>query len=172
MLIMLLKKGKRMTKFLRYVFISTLLFSLLGCTLNVPHSTTTPSSKTSTVYLKVPSNDCEIRKWYNYQVVAISLINKRWIEEGIALEERAKMAYALRHNARMNARYMMQDKKAVKVLQERDMKKYGNPDGPDFSYLIHKSKSKGIKGDEVYKKIIESSSRTNAQYNADCMNTK
>lgn len=159
-----------MTKFIRYIFISTLLFSFVGCTLSQPQVKL--EDKKKSVYLKAPSSDCEIRKWYNYQVVGISVINERWKEKGISLEERAKRAYGLRHNARVNARFMMQDKKAVKVLQERDMQKYGNPDGPTFLDLVKKVEGKGAKGDEVYRKIIESSSRTSPTYNGQCLKKK
>lgn len=154
-----------MTKYIRYILISTLFFSFVGCSVPVTQVT---AETNSTAYLQVPSTDCEIRKWYNYQVVAISVINKRWKETGIALKERAKKAFALRHNARVNARYMMKDREEVKSLQERDKQKYGNPDGPTFVYLVQKLQAKGLSEDEVYREIIESSSRTNKSYNAMC----
>ncbi|CAA6809981.1 MAG: Unknown protein [uncultured Sulfurovum sp.] len=153
-------------KFLAYLFLSTLLFSLSGCTNS---SAKTMSSEIKASYLKVPSSDCEVRKWYNYQVVAIPMIDKRWVEKGISLEVRATRAYSLRHNARMNARYMMKDKEAVKKLEERDTQKYGNPDGPTFLYLVKKMKKKGFNRDESYREIIKSASRTSPTYNGKCV---
>lgn len=113
----------------------------------------------------IPQTNAEIRLWYNYQVVAISEIDKRWVEEGLSAEVRAKRAYELRHEARVNARYMMPDKDEVKMLQQRDEVKYGNPDGPTFAHLVEKSQKEGLEGDQVYETIIASSSRTSAAYN-------
>ena len=116
----------------------------------------------------VPKTDCEIRLWYNYQIVAVGVINEKWKEDGIDLKTRALKAYEMRHEARVNARYMMQDKAAVEALQTRDSNKYGNPDGPTFEYLIKKNTDKGLSMDEAYQSIIDSSSRTDKRYNADC----
>jgi len=68
------------------------------------------------------------------------------------VEERAKKAYEIRHNARLKAREMMQNKDEVLALQKRDLKKYGNPDGPTFDQLIkkHQDESTG----SVFEKII------------------
>ena len=120
------------------------------------------------ILVSVPQTDCEIRIWYNYQVVAISVINEYWIEQGIGLEERAKRAFELRHQARINARFMMKDKAAVKMLQKRDMTKYGNPDGPTFDYLMEKNTKNGLSQEEAYESIIQSASRTSKVYNKDC----
>lgn len=116
----------------------------------------------------IPKTDCEVRDWYNYQVVAIPAINKRWTQEGISAEERAKQAYEIRHEARINARFMMPDQTEVKVLRERDKQKYGNPDGPSFDYLVSKERAKGRKDKQIYEDIVESSSRTDTSYNAAC----
>lgn len=118
--------------------------------------------------VSVPETDCEIRVWYNYQVVAIPVINKRWITNGLTMEERARLAFDLRHRARMNARYMMSSAEEMKALQARDMEKYGNPDGPTFEYLVQKSLNKGVDREQAYKKIITSSARTDNGYNEEC----
>lgn len=116
----------------------------------------------------VPATDCEVRDWYNYQVVAIPAINKRWMQEGMSAEERAKHAYDIRHEARVNARFMMPDQAEVKLLRERDQQKYGHPDGPTFTDLVKKGRAKGSQDQQIYDDIIESSSRTDAGYNAAC----
>lgn len=124
----------------------------------------TPSSNLA----NIPKTDCEIRLWYNFQVVAIGAINEKWAQDGIDLATRAYKAYEMRHEARVNARFMMQDKAAVKKLQARDMQKYGNPNGPTFTYLLKKNTDKGLTVEEAYQAVIESSSRTDRRYNADC----
>ena len=149
-------------KFVAYLFVSTLLFSLSGCITPMPF-------KVKASYLQLPSSDCEIRKWYNYQVVAIPMLNKRWVEKGVSLEKRAKRAYTLRHNARMNARYMMKNKEAVKKLKKRDREKYGNKNGPTFFYLLEKMTKKGFNREESYREIIKSASRTSPTYNGKCV---
>lgn len=119
--------------------------------------------------VNLPETDCEIRVWYNYQVVAIGKINEKWLADGIDLKTRAKMAYELRHQARVNARFMMQDKTAVDTLRARDIRKYGNPDGPTFDYLVQRNIDKyEVSKEEAYQGIIDSSSRTSTAYNDDC----
>ncbi|MCV6589068.1 MAG: hypothetical protein OIF57_08575 [Marinobacterium sp.] len=117
--------------------------------------------------VSIPETDCDIRRWYNYQVVALPVINQRWIEAGFSLEERARRAFDIRHRARVNARYMMAD--GVEKLRQRDLEKYGNPDGPTFDYLVHKSRTKGMTYQQAWKNIITTSARTNNGYNAKCV---
>ncbi len=114
----------------------------------------------------IPKTNSEIRLWYNYQVVIIPTLNEQWIREGVSAKERAKLAYGIRHRARIYARLLMPDKEDVGMLRKRDMKKYGNPDGPTFEYLVDKNRQKGLGGDALYVAIVESSSRTSAEYNA------
>lgn len=116
----------------------------------------------------LPKTNCEIRIWYNYQVVAISKLNEKWKADGIDLKTRAEQAYSLRHNARVNARFMMQNPEEVKGLQARDIAKYGNPNGPSFEYLLKKNTDKGLSPEEGYQSIIDSSSRVSAVYNSEC----
>jgi len=143
---------------------------LSGCsTVSVEQSKFTQGlDVTQAASLQAPSTDCEIRKWYNYQVVAIPKINQRWIAKNMTLRERAKRAYEIRHQARMNARFMMSDQAKVKELQARDQIKYGNPNGPSFLYLVQKAQKKGVEDMSIYKKIIQSSSRTSPIYNGSC----
>lgn len=116
----------------------------------------------------VPKSNCDIRIWYNYQVVAIARLNERWTANGVALMERAKKAYQIRHNARVNGRFMMADRFEVATLRDRDNKKYGNPDGPTFEYLVKYHSESGFEGNEIYERIIESSARTSPVFNNDC----
>lgn len=125
------------------------------------------SSDEATI-VDVPRSNCDIRVWYNYQVVAIGRLNERWKANGMSLLDRAKRAYQLRHNARVNGRYMMKDRFEVATLRDRDNKKYGNPDGPTFDYLVNYHRESGFSGDEIYERIIESSARTSPVFNSEC----
>lgn len=141
----------------------------IGQKLWIPnYASSSSSTKKGDVLVAVPITDCEIRIWYNYQVVAISELNKNWIAQKIDLKTRAYKAYTLRHNARVNARFMMQNKDSVKKIQERDMRKYGNPDGPTFEYLMKKCANRGNSTDACYQDIIMSSSRVSTVYNNEC----
>ncbi|QHI39094.1 hypothetical protein IMCC3317_44950 [Kordia antarctica] len=124
--------------------------------------------KKGDVLVAIPVTDCEIRIWYNYQIVAISELNKSWIQQKTDLKTRALQAYELRHNARMNARFMMADKVKVKEFQDRDVLKYGNPHGPTFAQLLKKCTDKGTATDACYQDIIVSSSRVSVVYNDKC----
>ena len=133
------------------------------------HWTDTATKDDSTfVLVKIPETNCEIRVWYNYQVIAISRLNEHWIEQGHDLETRAHMAYETRHNARVNARFMMKNRAEVAQLQARDQAKYGNPDGPTFDYLMTKCINKGLNENQCFQDIIDSSSRVNQVYNKEC----
>ena len=116
----------------------------------------------------VPKTNCEIRLWYNFQIVAIGVINEKWKQDGVDLATRAHRAYDMRHEARVNARFMMQNKEEVAALQARDTERYGNPDGPTFEFLLKKNTDEGLSLEEAYQSIIDSSSRTDTRYNADC----
>lgn len=135
------------------------------------HTSSSPSVTGEGNLVTVPKTNCEIRIWYNYQVVAISKLNEKWIADGTELETRAREAYRLRHNARVNARFMMQDKEEVKQFQERDLAKYGNPDGPTFDFLLNNFIKEGHTKEEGYEKIIVSASTASPVYNNECVHT-
>lgn len=120
------------------------------------------------IQIDTPNNNCDIRTWYNFQVLAIPQLNDYWITQEITLKERAYKAYILRHNARVHARYMMPNKEEVALLQKRDLAKYGNPDGPTFETLLEKNQAKGMTLEQAYKSIIQTASQTNNNYNLDC----
>ncbi|HLL73324.1 MAG TPA: hypothetical protein VK363_17935 [Pyrinomonadaceae bacterium] len=60
---------------------------------------------------------------------------------------------------------MMLNPAEVEALRARDLKKYGNPDGPTFEFLVEKLKSSGFKGDALYETIIEISCRADPEVN-------
>ncbi len=122
----------------------------------------------ATVRIDIPNTNCDIRTWYNFQVLAIPKLNEYWLSQGISLEERALKAYTLRHEARIHARHMMPNKDEVALLQKRDLAKYGNPNGPTFDYLMEKNQGQGMSMEEAYERIIQTASQTNSNYNLDC----
>lgn len=69
-------------------------------------------------------------------------------------EERVKRAHDIRHDARVKARDFMKDERQVEELRDRDLKKYQNPDGPTFKYLIENNKNEGQSEGEVYESIV------------------
>ncbi|MEM8844460.1 MAG: hypothetical protein AAGB35_05385 [Pseudomonadota bacterium] len=117
----------------------------------------------------MPETNCEIRVWYNFQVVAIPIINKYWIEQGYSLSHRAHMAFSIRQNARTYSRFMINDQEVIKTFESLDIEKYGNPNGPTFEYLFSKYKQEGHDDDEAYEAIIVSASKTNPIYDKECL---
>jgi hypothetical protein len=109
--------------------------------------------------------NAEVRRWYLEQVARIPELNKQWLGQGLSARERAEAAWRIRHEARLKARAMMADPAEIKLLRERDMAEYGNPDGPTFEFLVTQLQKAGLEGDAVYEAIIEGSYRTSAGMN-------
>lgn len=107
----------------------------------------------------------EIRRWYNEQVGRLEEFNIQWRAAGIVIADRALKAWEIRHNARLMAREMMSDKTEVELLRARDLKVYGNPNGPTFEYLVAEAEMSGLTGDEIFEWIIKGAQRTNVEVN-------
>ena len=107
----------------------------------------------------------EIRRWYNEQVGVIEEFNIQWKAEGIVIGDRARNAWEIRHKARLMARDMMLDKEEVEGLRARDLKLYGDPNGPRLDYLIRAAEMLGLTGDNVFEWIIKGAQRTNIEVN-------
>jgi hypothetical protein len=107
----------------------------------------------------------QIRARYVCEQQRIGAQNEQWKGSGLSAEDRAHKAYDLRHNARLVARAMMQDRVEVRALQARDQAKYGSPDGPTFEWLMKQLAHKGISGDVAYEEIIKSAQRTEETMN-------
>lgn len=106
-----------------------------------------------------PKTNCEIHIWYNFQLVAIKKLNERWVKQGISLIERAERAFFIRREAKLNARYMMQDRFEVAALRDNDSKNYGDPNGPSFADLVAKAEEQGFSGSEIYENIIDNTAK-------------
>jgi hypothetical protein len=105
--------------------------------------------------------NAEVRKWYLEQVSRIPELNKQWVSQGMAVEERAKEAWRIRRETRVRARAMMADPAEVELLRQRDITEYGHQDGPTFEFLVAKLKDEGLEGEAVYEAIIGGSYRMN-----------
>jgi hypothetical protein len=107
----------------------------------------------------------QVRQLYLERVAAIGPRDAELRARGEPAEARALAAFTARHDARMTARAMMQDRAEVEQLQARDRDKYGDPDGPTFTLLVERAQAKGLVGDAVYESIVESAQRTDAATN-------
>lgn len=104
--------------------------------------------------------NAQIRARYVCEAQRIGRDNEQWKASGLSALDRAHKAYDLRHNARLVARAMMPDPAEVKALQDRDMTRYGTPDGPSFEWLMKREAERGVAGDEAYENIVKSAQRT------------
>jgi hypothetical protein len=107
----------------------------------------------------------EIRAWYRERAAEIPSLSEDWIAQGVPLEERALRAWRIRHEARLQARSMMEDRDEIEDLRERDRRLYGNADGPTFDQLVQEGLERGLRRDEVYERIIVGSQATNREVN-------
>lgn len=110
-------------------------------------------------------NNKAIREWYLQQISLIPDLNESWIREGLKPEERARKAWGIRHEARLKARRMMEDPDEVEMLRRRDVRFYGNEEGPTFEYLVNQAEEVGLQGNAIYEFIIATSSKSNVDVN-------
>lgn len=109
---------------------------------------------------KKPTTNTEIRAWYKQQIAGIPANDAKLKAQGASLEDRAKAAHAIRHEARVGAREFMGTFESA-MLKARDFFKYGRLDGPSFDQLVGEAKKSGLSEAQAYDKIINSSQRTN-----------
>ena len=116
-----------------------------------------------------------IRQGYNARARELKSETQAMRERGVPREDIARRTSDFRHNERMSAREQMRkngDDFLVKKLEQRDLKKYGNKDGPDFRQVQQKCQDELARKlgraptrDEVLEEIIESSTRTDVWTN-------
>jgi|ERR1700686_1651969 len=114
---------------------------------------------------EAPQTNAEIREWYLKEVALVPELNKQWLAQGLSPKARAKRAWRIRHEARMQARAMMADPEEVEMLEARDIVEYGRADGPTFEFLVKECRNVGLRGNAVYEAIIVGSYRTNRGVN-------
>lgn len=80
------------------------------------------------------------------------------IDKSLPLEEQAKQAFNLRNQFRTQARELMADRATAESLYKTD---------PNLTWeeIIRKQREKGLKGDDIYKAIIESLQRSRKSVN-------
>jgi hypothetical protein len=105
----------------------------------------------------------QVRQWYAKQVDKIRLLNESWINDGIGIKQRAINAWQIRHDARLRARHLMANPREVELLRNRDLKLYGDPDGPTFEFLVERAINLGLSDDKIYEAIINDSYKTNPE---------
>lgn len=107
--------------------------------------------------------NAEIRAWYQNQVSNIDDLNRAWIAVGLGARERAHRAWEIRHEARVQARSMMEDAAEVEQLRARDKALYGNPDGPTFANLVKAHRRSGATLRDAYERILRGAQHTNSE---------
>lgn len=107
----------------------------------------------------------EIRAWYQRRVSEIAKLDTEWSAQGVLLEERARRAWKIRHDARIEARDLMENAAEVEDLRERDRRLYGNSDGPTFEQLLEEGLNLGFQGEENYTRIIRGAQSTSREIN-------
>jgi hypothetical protein len=94
--------------------------------------------------------NAEIRAWYQQEVSIIESLNQAWVGQGLGLHERARRAWRIRRDARLQARSMMENPEEVEQLRARDREIYGDPDGPAFERLLTEHLKNSATPSEAY----------------------
>lgn len=95
-------------------------------------------------------SNVEVRIWYNHHDK--NIINN--IDKSLSIKEQAVQAHSLRNKYRIQARKLMRDRKLAKHL---DINNYNLP----FEYYENKYLKQGYNNNCLYKKILDSSTRSN-----------
>ena len=106
---------------------------------------------------------CAIRQWYLQQLTVIDALDGELARQGVGLDQRARCAYSIRHEARLEARARMPSHLALTLLRLRDLVTYGHPDGPSFESLLDPADLDG-----AYRRLIETAASTNARVDQSC----
>jgi hypothetical protein len=106
-------------------------------------------------------NNFEARKWYLDKISSIPAMDAEAARTGVPLEERARRAWKIRHEARRQTRRLMSDRVAVGFARLRDRVVYGHPDGPSFEQLIAEGRREGLTVDQTLLAIIQGATSTN-----------
>lgn len=123
-----------------------------------------PDNKTLQFLSKISYEDAEkLRPLYNDRVVRSWYINHNKnipneIDKTLPLEEQAKQACQLRNKNKENARNLMHDQNSRNQLDK---------DEPTVSFekMIERKMNQGFSGENIYKAIIESSTKTRKSVN-------
>ena len=100
-------------------------------------------------------DDVTVRKWYIYHDKRIPTL----LDQTLSLEDKARRAFELRNEYRMQARDLMSNQKLRREL-DRD-----NPNPTWEGILKHKMEDKGMSYEEAIKDIYETSTKSNPAVN-------
>jgi hypothetical protein len=106
-----------------------------------------------------------VRQWYLRTVQRIPQLDRALVARGASLEQRAFSAWRWRKRARIVARSQMLDKDLLRTYQVRDLRRYGDPNGPSFGFLVRDARERGLRGAAVYRDILRSSQATDDRTN-------
>lgn len=98
-------------------------------------------------------SNAETRTVYAHGELRMQELNKRWIEEGVPVQERAHRMFETRNELREWARTLMADREAAAHLS-------ANEKMMTWDRLVEKTEAKGFSGDRVFQEIIDSSTRS------------
>jgi hypothetical protein len=102
----------------------------------------------------------QARRWYKeYINTGIEFVKNNY--GGQSLENQAKLAFAVRHGARVEARDLMDNSLTWCIAHVRDLASYGNVDGPSFNSLIDQHRKNGLSSEQAFQKVLETSTKTN-----------
>jgi filamentous hemagglutinin len=90
-------------------------------------------------------NNIEARRWYHQELARIP----RRIDRSHPLEQQARQAYRLRHDAQIQARRAMQDRRSATAL----------PEPRTWEALVARYRAAGLSGDAVWQAILDAASR-------------
>ena len=108
----------------------------------------------------------QCRMAYLYRVRTIPSMLAQFLKSsGWSPEQAARLAYNIRHRARVTARAMMTNPDEVATLKLRDLTKYDTVEGPSFEWLVNLHRKRGLEGDAIYSAIEKSSCCTDEAVN-------
>lgn len=110
-------------------------------------------------------SDSEVRDWYLRKIATIPELDAEWQNSQVSLEERARRAWKIRHDARREARELMDSRVDVVALKLRDLVIYGHTSGPTFAQLVSAGRRAGLSPEETHRRIISGAQTTNSFVN-------
>jgi len=106
-----------------------------------------------------------IRRRYLELTAAIPPADQGWAAAGLPTCDRARRAFAMRRDARLTCRALMESRLELLLLQLRDLWVHASPNGPSFESLLERMRRRGREGEDACAAILASSTRSNARVN-------
>ncbi len=103
-------------------------------------------------------SDLETRTVYTQGELRMRELKQQLIDEGRSPEDIARTMYEMRRTIRTWTRELMSNRPLADYLNEKES-------NPTFEQLVEKNRSKGLEGDDIYRAIIDSSTRSRGSVN-------